>query len=323
MMNSIKLPIVPELTELEIELTNICNATCVTCPRSAITAPKGYMEAAVFEKIIDSYTSYRDQLRINQLQHKSRFPFITLAGMGDPLLHKGAYDFIRLASDRDFPVSVITNGTMLNEHNAMKLADSGVKNVYISVWGVNEEEYKAAMGLGNFDRILKNVEYFAVLARKKEIEFKVVWVKTKYIQSSMQEIRSFWGERGITIDIEDTTPWNRGGYVDSEYIDPPSLKHVDFQKKIWCGQLYFTDTVTWSGDFILCCNDYFEKTTLLGNIYTDSLQEIAARKLEILQHKRCPSICGKCTKPSHNYLYGSWPWDSLLPPSEKSKYTYK
>ena len=241
--------------------------------------------------------------------------------MGEPLMNKNIFDYIRYVSEHKFYSVLFTNVSLLNEEKALELVESGISHIYVSFWGIKKQEYEMSMGL-NYENSLKNIDYLIPLAKKKGIPITIIWVKTEFIESSPDEINEFWEKKGVIVDTEND-PWNRGGYLDfQESQIPPQFLGVDFNKEIWCSQLYFTDTICWNGDQILCSCDYYKKENILGNLNVDELKDLAARKKILLSNGQSIPICTQCKKPDMNNSFGSEPWDEILGIEEKSKYIY-
>jgi len=320
----IKLPSSPEPIEIEIELTNNCNAACVACPRHELDAPRGFLTDEVFYAIVEKYDAYRNKLAINQIEQKVEYPFLSFAGMGEPLLHPKIFEYMKYATDRKFNVILYSNASLLTKEKAHQLVEAGVKHINFSFWGTHPEEYHQGMGL-DFHTSLQNIEYMAKLAKENNISIIVSFIKSKWLKSSTKDIVDFWTERGIEVDIEDDNKaWNRGGLLSDEMFHENFEEYptIDFSLPIWCSQLFFTDTICWNGDVLVCSCDYYKKTEIVGNILTDSPEDIMKRKYEILVAKQKPDICMKCRKPDRNYALGSTPWDEILDEEEKKKYYY-
>jgi sulfatase maturation enzyme AslB (radical SAM superfamily) len=203
------------------------------------------------------------------------------------------------------------------------LVNAGIDQVYISFWGIKKDEYERTMGL-DYDKVLKNIENFAKVFSNK-MSLTITWIKSKKIQSTPSDIQEFWDKKGILVENEDTLPWNRAGYLTDEVFSQlfKEFPTISYEKKIWCSQLFFTDTISWNGDIVLCSQDYFEKKCVLGNINNVSVRQIAEMKRDILQKKTKIDLCERCRKPSHNYGFASAPWDKILSLEEKSKYWYQ
>lgn len=318
----IELPALPEPTEVEIEVTNHCNARCIACPRHAISAARGFMAETTFGQIIEAYASLQKTLAINRYLGTYEYPLLTLAGLGEPTLHPGLVDFIKAAVKAGLRVFLFSNGACIDEALGEQIILAGVDTIYISFWGIEKEEYESAMGL-DYHQVLANVESLARLCRTSNTRMTVGWIKTPVTRSEPQEVLRFWEDRGINADMSEFEPWNRGGY-----LDDPSFKNkfgtympVDRQIPIWCSQLYFTNTITWDGKVVLCSQDYFERKNILGDVFT-SPHEIGKAKRAILTAHLTPPLCQECRKPDRNYKFGSQPWDRILNDEQKRVYQY-
>ena len=92
--------------ELFVELTNACNLRCVMCPRTSSSRKVGFMEPALFRKIVDEAAHFS-------------FCLLLPHGMGEALLHPRWQDLVGYASDRGLsPIWILTNGTLLDEAKA-------------------------------------------------------------------------------------------------------------------------------------------------------------------------------------------------------------
>lgn len=131
---------------LEINITNACNAHCIMCP-PVIHMGKDFIEQKLYEKIITEAS----EMGIRKL---------TLAG-GEPLLDKRIFDKIRLAKAKNFRfVHMFTNGAALNETNGIKLIESELDSLTISIDSPLKEEYeKIRIGL-KFDKVYGNIRQF-------------------------------------------------------------------------------------------------------------------------------------------------------------------
>lgn len=294
----IALPGSPEPVQVEIELTNACNARCTGCPRSDM-APKGLMKPEVMQAVMEVYQELSADLAINRATGETSYPSVTFAGGGDPFLHPRAMDFIEQAVAFGRPTHVITNASKLDEAKVDRLVRSGLSSIAVSFWGIREDEYEAAMGL-RYHRVLPRVEHLADQAAQAGIPLCIVWVRSAEITSSEDEIREFWGERSIDVDFTDNYMWNRGGLlpVPAEHLARQNGSFPDPDREIWCTDMYFSDSVRWNGDVVLCCCNYFtSKPIVLGNIVDDGFEVIKRRKQEIHQARPLPKMCQECVLP--------------------------
>jgi hypothetical protein len=297
------LPLIPEAVELEIELTNICNASCCVCPRSDMPA-SGILQADTLERILDLYVELRERHSLNRTLAGAAYPRLTVAGGGEPMLHPHAIAMLARMVERGFPVHLITNASRISERRLEPLLATGISSIAVSFWGIVAEEYEKAMRLP-FAPTLERVERLAEAARHAGVHLVVTWVATPEVRSTPAEIQAFWAARGIEVEVADNDAWNRGGLVQ-------------------IGAPFFTDAWTWQGDCVLCCCNYFTSSrVVLGNIRTHDLRDIAAVKEEILRRRPLPSMCTVCEQPRRSQ--STWlaePWLPLLAPEERAMVTY-
>jgi hypothetical protein len=322
----ISLPKRPEAVEVEIELTNVCNASCSVCPRDDMP-PAGMLSEETLERILDLYVELRERHSLNRVLPGSddRWPRVTVAGGGEPMIHPRAIDLLARMTERGFPVHLITNASRIDDRRLAALLDTDVSSIAVSFWGVREDEYEAAMKLP-YARTLERVERLAAGAREAGIPLTITWVATSSLRSTPAEIRAFWEERGIAVDMGDHETWNRGGLVQLDGHPAPGVadRLPDPRRPVWCADLYFTDAWTWAGDCVLCCCNYFTSDRyFLGNVATHGLEELAAKKGEILRSRPLPAMCAVCEQPRRTQA--TWlaePWLPFLDPEERAMVTY-
>ena len=318
------LPETPEPVELEIELTNVCNANCSACPRDDMPAA-GVLQPETLERILDEYVALREEHSLNRLRPGASYPRVTVAGGGEPMIHPRATELLARIVERGFPVHLITNGSRISERLVEPLLESGVSSIAVSFWGIERDEYENAMKLP-FERTLERVERLAESARQAEVPLWVTWVATSEIRSAPERVERFWADRGIKVDLSDNETWNRGGLIQIGDRSKPgaSDRLPDSRRRIWCADLFFSDAWTWQGDCVLCCCNYFTSGPLvLGNIETHTRRDIAAVKEEILHSRPLPSMCTVCEQPRR--AQSSWlaePWLPHLAPEERAMVTY-
>jgi pyruvate-formate lyase-activating enzyme len=321
---ALHLPQVPEPVELEIELTNICNASCSVCPR--LDMPQsGILQPDTLERILDAYVELRERHSLNRALAGAMFPRLTVAGGGEPMLHPRAIEMMARMVARGFPVHLITNGSRISERRVEPLLATGITSIAVSFWGIVAEDYEAAMRLP-FAPTLARVERLAAAARRAGVRLAVTWVATPQVRSAPAEIQEFWAARGIDVEVADNDAWNRGGLIQIGAPAGPTVaaRLPDPRRRIWCSDLFFTDAWTWQGDCVLCCCNYFTSGSIvLGNIRTHDLRDIAAIKGEILRRRPLPAMCDVCEQPRRSQ--STWlaePWLPLLTPEERAMVTY-
>ncbi len=130
---------------LAFELTDRCNLRCAHCYNASRPA-----EDASHAGSWGSLTALESLLDAIELGH------LTLTG-GEPLLSPILTAAAAIARSHGVPVCVVTNGTLLHEHMAARLAACGVLRVQVSLHGPDASRHDAATGVRSFDASIRAV----------------------------------------------------------------------------------------------------------------------------------------------------------------------
>jgi len=99
-------------------------------------------------------------------------PFVTLLG-GEPMCYEGIYDVIaRLRAGGRF-VKMISNGVMIDEAAAQRLADVGLNQIALSMDGLDAATSDASRGAGAYEKVLEALERVKPLIPKVSISLTV------------------------------------------------------------------------------------------------------------------------------------------------------
>ncbi|WP_422366625.1 radical SAM protein [Pelagibius sp.] len=113
----------------QVEPTTRCNFICGFC--SGRQMDQTDFAAEDFQRLLDSFPD---------LQH------IELQGEGEPLLHKGFFDMARQARERGIHLSMITNGSLLNDERVASILDVGIEAIYVSIESPDEAGFQNIRG---------------------------------------------------------------------------------------------------------------------------------------------------------------------------------
>lgn len=146
--------------EVVVELTNHCNLSCVMCPQPSMKRAKGFMDEALFQKIIDEI--------------RGRSELVYLYGTGESLLHKALIPYTRYACDSGLTTCLSTNGIPLTGEIAENLLDTRLDYLIIALDGGVRETYESIRVGGDFDRLLGNIKRLLRLRKEKRSRVKIV-----------------------------------------------------------------------------------------------------------------------------------------------------
>ena len=120
---------VPIPSWIELSIIDVCNRSCVFCPKAdPKIAPDTYqkMGMVLINKLADD---------LKTIGYKGS---VTLCGYGEPMLHKEVYQISRRLAEVSF-VEIVTNGDSLNEEKINKIYNSNVNKLLISLYDGPEQ----------------------------------------------------------------------------------------------------------------------------------------------------------------------------------------
>jgi MoaA/NifB/PqqE/SkfB family radical SAM enzyme len=97
---------------------------------------------------------------VSDLAQMVDFPFELDIGGGEALMFEGVLDVVRFSVGKGFNTSIASNGFLIDEDMAKKIADSGLKSISISMDSLNEKTHDYLRGInGVYSRAMKAIEY--------------------------------------------------------------------------------------------------------------------------------------------------------------------
>lgn len=141
----------PLFSWVEISPIEMCNRTCVFCPKSdpiAVPNQPLMMSPTLYGKMAD------------ELEALAYLGTVTLAGYGEPMMFRDIYDMVATFS-RVARTEIVTNGDYLSATSVEKLLRSGISMVLVSLYDGPEqiehfERIFAAAGAPRGTYILRN-----------------------------------------------------------------------------------------------------------------------------------------------------------------------
>jgi MoaA/NifB/PqqE/SkfB family radical SAM enzyme len=283
---------------IDIELTNRCNADCYFCPRDA-TPHQGLMSEEVFDHTLVRARQIRDR---NTANDPTMETVVSFCGLGEPLLHKQAAEFIGRTVDAGFATALSSNASLLDERRGQALLDAGLSNVYINV-GERDDDYVDIYKLP-FEKTRDNIVRFAEMA-KGRCGVIIVLVDHRQDKVHLAAMEQYWRDLGMTgfatFDI-----MNRGGalFVDHmQYESRPELATARSmiaarQGEALCALPFFSTFVGYDGNIYLCCSDW-KKEAVVANVLDDASTYDAA-KMDYVAGRE--PVCKTCNLDPLNAL---------------------
>ena len=303
----------PRLVTLFFELTDACNMNCLHCGSCASPKNKRFLDTGLIKKVLDEVALEYDPHKI----------LICYSG-GEPLLHKDIYDLIEYATKKCFFCGITTNGTLINEENAKKLRDAGLRSVSISIDGTKEMHDWFRCQDGAYDRAMQGVKnlvkiggiytQITTVIHKKSIDA-LDEIYNEVVKSGVhswrpigidpigraidhnellldgEDYKKLFGYiskmRGSTSDIIEVT------YGCSHYLGVPYEKETR-DAYFLCHAGIMTASILCNGD-IYGCMDIERRTELVqGNAYTDSFIDAWKNKFKVYRQNKA-YLCKECS----------------------------
>jgi len=269
----------PRLPEIvQIETTNICNATCVFCPRDAMMRRQGIMDDSLFRKVVDECAALG-------VRH------VRLHNFGEPFVDRRLAEKIAYTKERGIAeVGVISNGSLMSDEIARSIVRAGLDAINISIDASGKAVFEQTrIGL-KYDRVIANIE--RLVRVRSELGSRRPRLILSFVrQSNSDEERAFierWRQVADKIHVTDLHNW-------------AGTLHHAAAGGIPCYRQWLTFTVLWDGRVALCCAD-FDGKVILGDMKTSSIADIwngdAYRRVR-REHLKDggPDICRSCDLP--------------------------
>jgi len=139
------------------EVTRSCNLSCIHCRASSEYGPyEGELTTDQCFKLVDDIASFSK-------------PVIILTG-GEPLMREDIFDIASYVDKKGLRVVLATNGTLVTNDIAVKMLESGIKRVSISIDGLDAESHDAFRGVsGAFEKVMAGI----AAMKKAGLEFQI------------------------------------------------------------------------------------------------------------------------------------------------------
>lgn len=263
---------------MAFEPTTSCNLRCPECPSGlrSFTRPTGMLDIDFFKSKIEEV--------------KSHLIYLTFYFQGEPYLHPQFTDMVRYASEKNIYTATSTNAHYLDEANAKKTIESGLKRLIISIDGTTQETYKSYRIGGLLDKVLEGTRNMVRLKKAlnsptPHLIFQFLVVKPN--EHQIEEVKKMAKEIGINevqlktaqiYDYENGSPLIPENEKYSRYKKTEEGKYkLKSELPHHCWKMWHSNVVTWDGKVVPCCFDK-DANHVLGDMNNNSLKDIWKNK---------------------------------------------
>ena len=300
----------PRLTYLFAELTDCCNLSCLHCGSSC--GGKGrYLDTRLLLRTLEEVAE----------DFEPRSVMICLTG-GEPLLHPDFFGIAGTVHALGFPWGITTNGTLIDDACAQKLAALGLGSVTLSLDGLEMTHDALRRVKGCFQKVLRAVECLHAAGIKVQITSVIHSGNYHELESLFELMCRLGVESWRVINIE---PIGRA-LLHPELLlsDGEMLGLLDFIREkryaadtpmevcfgcshylsyeyerelrdnyFICGSGIYVGSILCNGDIFSCLDIERRPELIQGNIARDRFSDVWRNGFKAFRRDRT-QLCGKC-----------------------------
>ncbi|OUW57823.1 MAG: hypothetical protein CBD57_04105 [Candidatus Pelagibacter sp. TMED197] len=179
---------------IELEPTYYCNLKCPACPRytsDLLVRDSRHMKDEIWNNILKEIKE--NKLPSMQMDHEA-----------ESLMHPKFFKYLEDTKKAGLLETWLhSNGMMVNEKNAKKLIDFGIKKMNFSIDAASEKTYEILRVGGKYTKVVKNILNF--LKIKKEMKASYLRVRVSFVEqkenfSEKKAFFDFWSKQeGINV----------------------------------------------------------------------------------------------------------------------------
>ena len=256
---------------IKIDITNSCNLSCPLCPnsyrRKKIKIP--------FKNIsLQEFTTFINNLKIKPKEF----------GIGvnhEPLINDNVFDIIKIANKNNILTTLSTNFTLSNKFQTETIVNSGIKNIFIGLDGIDQESYSKYRIGGNFNIVIESIKKIQKYKEQQNLEYPkitIIFIVFKHNENLLEKAKVLFDNLNVSVFFRRTDfykgfeNWFPIKYKQQNFnrIEPP-IKN--FEKKDICMEPFMTTTIDAFGNVYPCCGDGAFNYSV-GNVLKNKFEDI-------------------------------------------------
>ena len=159
----------------QLEITTVCNYNCVMCNRHFVEKERKnkMMSVEEFEIILNNFP-------------KSMKHIFFVGQLGDAFCHPRFYDFLDIATRRNYQISIATNGSRLTKERIDELTGFNLWRLHVSLDATDKETYSNIRG-GDIEKIVESLTYLKT--KKPQV---LLYLAMVLMKDTVEQIHSFF-----------------------------------------------------------------------------------------------------------------------------------
>lgn len=180
-------------SQIVIDATEVCNLACIHCPHESFKRTKHYTGAHLAPVLNKKMT--------DEVREKGRgyTEYIRYTGNGEPLLHPNIFELLSYAKKHSGVfVTLTSNAALLGETKALRLIDTGIDMIDISIDAFTDETYAKIRVGGKLSVTRTNVSHLINMKNARNIPLRVVisFIEQPLNLHETDDFETFWKAQG-------------------------------------------------------------------------------------------------------------------------------
>jgi len=272
-----------------LEITNVCNHSCIFCANSKSTRKKKFIDINFAKRILkEAY-----DLGTREVGFYST---------GEPLVDKNLEIYIQEAKKIGYNyIYITTNGALMDQERAQSIIAAGIDSIKFSINAGTKQSYKFIHGNDDFERVYNNLKYIYEYRKLNKLKFKIFMscILTRYTKNEKELINDKFSK--YVDEIVFLNCKNQCGVmyeVNNRLTIDDELENIN---KSICPLPFNKIHVTCEGYLTACCAD-FQNYLAIADLNTISLEfawsnkEFQILRRMHLENKLEGTLCYNCFK---------------------------
>lgn len=247
---------------LMLEQTYRCNLHCPSCiqgseVRDEFDTGISHMSRQLFHTVVLE-------------GEKHNCPSISMHSIDEPLLVKDLPKRVAYAKKHGFmDILMSTNATRLRQYRIIKLIESGITHMMISIDAATEETYDKVRPSGSFQDCLNAIDFIREYRKENKTCLPIIRASFARNRLNEHETQMFIERFSGLVDYVDIQSFQTYRQINSRLIPKGATPLGGFR----CSEVWRKLVIRANGDVIPCCSFYCYEV-LLGNLSHSTLHGI-------------------------------------------------
>ncbi len=242
--------------------------------------------------------------------HRKQAFYCNLYFQGEPFLNPQLAEIITLAKSMNYYSVVSTNGHFLDEKNCIRIIESGLDKLIISLDGIDSDSYSQYRSGGHFNKVTEGIRLMAKTKKqlnKRNPLLVVQMLVNKSNEHQLDKARQFVKNLGADMlefksmqiyTVAGRKQFEPSGKNFNRYIGKSKTNISGSNKKSICFRLWSHVVYTSDGLMVPCCYDKKPDYIISGEDESGNSPWMSKKmqdfRAKLLSKDEVPEICRNC-----------------------------